>query len=309
LPRYNLQLGKPVRHTFEYLEEHAKVILFYELFEFTKYTKPTKPKTIFLAHGSALKDFLAMYPRRKEIVKQYDYMAGLGPAVKEGFIRQGIDPAKLVNIGVARTDELYAIKKQRGVREQVAREVGFDPSKKIVSYFTTFWGASSIYNTAKEILKYADERYVVLFQLHPQTPERIHAEYDEIIKDKPNVFWSYDSIYPSLTLPNIMAASDLIMGDVSSVVLEALLMDKPMIFVYDMGEHRQSMDDYKNIRDVVGWSEHIDMDNVEHVNDIFETALAKGINRNIWRVAQDRNFYHHDGTSVQAIADFVRSLS
>lgn len=309
LPPRGLQLGGPVRKTFQYLEKRAKVVIFYELFEFTEHTALKKPKTIFLAHGSALKDFMSMYPRRKEIVKSYDYMAGLGPAVKQGFIdNKSVDAAKLVDIGVARTDELHAIKKQKALREKIAKEVGFDPRKKIVGYFTTFWGPSSIYNTAKEILKNVDEDYVVLFQLHPQVPKKIRREYEEIIANKPNVYFAYESTYPSLTLPAILGVSDLLLGDVSSMVLEELLMDKPMIFCYDVGEHRQSDSDYKNIREVVDWSEHIDMDNADKTNKIFARALKKGINPKIWKKAKDDNFYDHNGTSVQAMAKFISSL-
>jgi CDP-glycerol glycerophosphotransferase (TagB/SpsB family) len=307
---YSLQLGRSLRRTFRFLEQNARIVIFYELFEFTKHTELSKPRTIFLAHGSALKDFMSMYPRRQEIVKQYDYMAGLGPDVKQGFIDNGSVPAeKLVDLGVARTDEIYATRQRKDLRETIAREVGFDSRKTIVSYFTTFWGPSSIYHTAKEIIRNVSDEYILLFQLHPQTPAEIRAEYDALIASRPNVFWSYKNLYPSLSLPVLMCGSDLILGDVSSVVLESLLADKPMVFVYDVGEHRQSEDYYKNIRDVVNWSEHIDMENVVDTNRIFKAALDRGIDKKIWQEAKDQNFYHHDGTSIKAIVDFVNSIS
>ncbi|HEY1835511.1 MAG TPA: CDP-glycerol glycerophosphotransferase family protein [Candidatus Saccharimonadales bacterium] len=301
-----LSIDKDLKRTVDYLNKNAKVVLFYELYDFDESIRLTKPKTVFLTHGNMLKDYMAN-AGRLELIKQYDYMAALGPIVKKQFIEHGgMNPAQLVDLGVARTDELYELRKDKALRSKVTWELGVNPRKKIVAYLPTFWGVSSIYNTGKELLRNINDSYTVLFRLHPQVPAKIRQEYQAIVSSRENIFWADERLHPSLTLPAVLCASDVILGDVSSVVLEAILVEKPLIFVYDVGEHRQSPDDYKFIREVVDWSEHIDMDNVADTNKILAEALEKGIDHKIWQATKDQTFYHHDGSSVEAIAEFVR---
>lgn len=310
LPTRSLTLGYEHRRTFRFLDENAEVVIFYELFEFTKWTGLKKPKKVFLTHGNMLKSYFSMYPKRKETIKQYDYMAGLGPIVKKHFIEtDGIDPRQLVDIGVARTDELHDLRKDRSLRTRIAKEVGFDASKRVISYIPTFWGASSIYNTGKAALRAVDDSCIVFLKLHPQVPAAIRQEYEAIVSSRNNVYWADEKKYPSLTLPAMLSISDAVLGDVSSVILEAILLDVPLVFLYDVGEHRQKPSDYKIIPEVVGWSEHVDMENAVEINKVLKTAFSRGINKGIWRFTKDRIFFNYNGTSAHAIAEFIRKIA
>ena len=248
---------------------------------------------------------------RKSIIKQYDYMAALGPFLKQQFIeKDGINPEQLIDIGIARTDEIV---KKQGITEvptRLASDLGIDPKKPIVSYLPTFWGASSIYHTGKEIIRYWPTEYTLLFRPHPQTPKKILREYLKIVKSKPfaSIIFAPEGRYANLSLTDVYTMSSAIIGDVSSVMLEAILTDKPLVFAYDTPANRQNETDYQAIKEVVDFSQSITPENVPSLRDIIHTALQNGVDDRAWSDTSRRTFFHNDGTSVQAIAGFVRSL-
>lgn len=303
-----LAIDKNLKKTVDFLNENARVVIFYELYEFAPSVRLTKPKTIFLTHGNMLKDYMASN-NRLETIRQYDYMAALGPSLKRKFITEGIDPKKLVDIGIARTDEIVAGKGKVVLPDSLVNASLLDPKKKIFSYLPTFWGASTIYNLGKELVRNFPDNYTLLFRPHPQTPDRLLQEYFDIIATKPgNILYVPEGKYPGVGLTEVMSASSAIIGDVSSVMLEAILLDKPMIFCYGAGQHRQSDSDYESIKKVVSWSEYIDENNMEQTSKILARALKKGIDGKIWKASKDTNFYNWQGNSVPAIANFIKSI-
>jgi len=310
LPGQELLLNRAYQKTFRFLEENAKIVLFYELFEFTDYSRLSRPKTIFLTHGAMLKSYFTMYPKRLEIIKEYDFMAAMGPAIKRRIIAEGVDPGKLLNIGIARTDEVL---QKRVDKEEIKRQLlsilGLDDNQKLIAYLPTFWGPSSIYNTGKAIIENCPRDYVLLFRPHPQTPKKLLAEYARLIEQRSNVFYMPNHRSESFGLLEILACSELIIGDVSSVMLEAILLDTPLIFAFDKGEHRQPDADYALIKDIVSHSQKVDSQTAHLLPSIIKQALTAGIDKKIWNTTKDQIFYNYDGTSATAIAATIRRLA
>jgi CDP-glycerol glycerophosphotransferase (TagB/SpsB family) len=305
-----LTIDKSLRKTVDYLNKHARVVLFYELYDFEESVCLTKPRTVFLTHGNMLKDYMAG-GNRLEVLKQYGYMAALGPYLKKQFIeKDGIDPAKLVDIGIARTDDIVKNKGKVTLPESLVKSGDIDAAKKIISYLPTFWGPSSIYNIGKKIIRNFPDEYTLLFRPHPQTPQKLLREYFEIIAAKPgNVIYAPEGKYENLGLLEILSASSAIIGDVSSVMLEAILLEKPLIFAYDSGEHKQSDGDYRAIGEVIAHSQKIDAQNIGSLGKILETSLKNGVNASAWHEVEIRNFFHCAGGSAAAIARFVRQIA
>ena len=304
-----LNLDTGIEKTADFLNRHAKVVLFYELYDFPETVRLTSPHTVFLTHGNMLKNYMGESDRLR-ILKQYNYMAALGPYLKKEFIeKNGIDPKKLVNLGVARTDEIVAHKGEVILPESLVRSGNIDPNKKIISYLPTFWGASSIYTVGKEIVRNFPDKYTLLFRPHPQTPEKLLQEYFDIIATKPgNILYAPEGRYEDLGLVEIFNASSAVVGDVSSVMLEAILAEKPLLFAYDTDAHQQPASDYAAIKDVVKYSEKIDVQSAVDLAEILDRSLDRGLNKKIWQKTQDQTFYNHDGTSVAAITTFIKSL-
>jgi len=308
---------KPVSHytkidsrhktTTDFLNKHAKVVLFYELYDFDESVRLTKPKTIFLTHGNMLKDYMGQN-NRLEIVKQYDYMAALGPYLKKKFIADGIDPKKLVDLGVARTDDIVEHAGEVYIDDKLKEEPGIDPAKKIVAYMPTFWGASSIYNTGLEIVKNMPDEYTLIFRPHPQTPAKLLRKYLRIIRTKDNVIYAPEGKFKNLGLVDIFNASSVIIGDVSSVMLEAILTKKPLVFAYDTGEYKQSENDYVSIVDIVKKSGKVYSETAHQLPMILQKAFSDAVDESLWNQTIKQNFYCADGTSVSAIKKFITSL-
>lgn len=300
------RIGRSLHRTIEFLNNNAKVVLFYELYDFDESVRLTGPKTIFLTHGNMLKSYMNE-SNRLEIIKQYDYMAALGPYLKQQFIRDGIDPKRLVDIGIARTDEIVANKGKIIISDEMITETGIDPTKPIIAYLPTFWGASSIYDTGKQIVRDFPDDYTLLFRPHPQTPQRIIDQYLDIIRSKPgNVIYAPEGRYKSVGLLNVFAASSIIIGDVSSVMLEAVLTEKPLIFAFGGDEHAQKASNYEAIQSVVDASAKITPTSISTLPDLL--ASTPVIDTTIWQKTSANTFFHAHGDSVQSIDSFVTSL-
>lgn len=304
-----LEIGREHKKTVDYLNKNAKVVIFYELYNFDASTRITEPKTVFLTHGNMLKDYMGS-SNRLEILEQYDYMAALGPHLKREFTdKNGIRSEKLADIGIARTDDIVKNQGNVTIAQEALDELGIDPTKKIISYMPTFWGASSIYTTGKDIIRYFPDNYTLLFRPHPQTPKKLLDEYMLLIDQKPgNVLYAPEGRFTHLTLLDTFAASTAIIGDISSVTLEAILTNKPLLFAYDTQDHTQSERDYIAIKDVVNYSQAITPQTREALPEIIEKALDRGIDKRLWKQTQDYTFFHNDGTSVRSISNFIKSL-
>jgi CDP-glycerol glycerophosphotransferase (TagB/SpsB family) len=251
-----------------------------------------------------------MYPKRLEIIKDYDFMAAMGPAIKRRIITEGVEPDKLLNIGIARTDEvMQKLADKEKVRHQLLLALGLEEGSKLIAYLPTFWGPSSIYTTGKEIIKNCPSDYTLLFRPHPQTPKKLLAEYSELIGQKNNVFYVPEHGLENLGLLDVLASSEVIIGDVSSVMLEAILLDIPLIFAFDEAEHRQTDTDYSLIKNIVSHSQKVDLQSAHLLPAIIERALVAGVDQEVWNMTKDQVFYNHDGTSVAAISHTITRLA
>ena len=306
--REYLRIGKDLHKTTDFLNKHAQVVLFYEPYDFAPEVRLTKPKTVFLTHGNMLKDY-RNNAGRLEIIKQYNFMAAIGPHLKKQFIEQdGIDPGKLVDIGIARTDQVLKCRGVSGVTPELANTLGIAPDKPIFSYMPTFWGASSIYTLGKELIKHFPDKYNLIFRPHPQTPRKLLKEYETIIASKPSVVYAPEGAYSELGLLDLYRVSDAFIGDVSSVMLEAILTEKPLIFAYDSGAHRQEQTIYNQIREVAEKSKSISPETVNALPKLLAASLTDGVDPVVWQQTLNAIFFHADGTSTVSIASFVRSL-
>lgn len=301
-----LSIDDRFKKTTDFLEANAKVVIFYELYDFQPSVRLSRPKTIFLTHGNMIKNYMAQNNRLK-ILEQYDYMAAIGPVLKRQLIeRDGVDAVKLVDLGIARTDEIV---QNRG-RIVIHPELPVTGTLPVISYTPTFWGASSIYGTGLEIVRNFPDSLTLLFRPHPQTPHKVLKNYLSVIKTKPNILYVPDGQYKDVGLKEIIDASSVIIGDVSSVMLEAILSNKPLVFAYDADPKAAALQkgDYASIRGIVDYSEHLDIDNAKYVEGIIENAIKKGVDQRLWKTTSEQLFFHSDGTSTAAIETFVQSL-
>lgn len=308
-PGLFLHLDSSIKNTVEFLNKNAKVVLFYELFDFPKLHNLKRPKKVFLTHGNMLKSYMTSNKHRIKMFRNYDYMVALSPYLKRQFIEDDKIPAKkLLDLGIARVDDVIRHAGKIVGKKKICEAVGLNPSLPLFSYMPTFWGASSVYHIGKELARNFPEGYNLAFRPHPQTPPAVIAEYEEIIKTKPNIRYIPDGFSKDIDMLALFNASSAIIGDVSSVMLEAILVDKPLIFAQVTGREEQEEKDLESIKELVQYAGILDADTVRDLPFMLENVLSRGINEEIWSMIKARTFFHYDGTSVQSIGDFILDL-
>lgn len=130
-------------------------------------------------------------------------------------------PIKLT--GFIKSDQLFGPKAQ--TREQFCSRMGIDPAKRIVLFAPTYNPELSAMHCLQEgIRKVADKDTVLLIKLHNMTEDRFKELYANIAAANPNIFYLEDADYSGM-----MHAADLMISDVSSIFIEFLLLDKPVI--------------------------------------------------------------------------------
>jgi hypothetical protein len=125
--------------------------------------------------------------------------------------------------GFIKSDLLFGPSKQE--REAFCRSHRINPANKIVLFAPTYNPElSAIPCVAEGIRKIADSDTVLLIKLHNLTDAKWKEMYRNIAASVPNIHYLEDADYSGM-----MHAADLMISDVSSIAIEFLLLDKPLI--------------------------------------------------------------------------------
>ncbi|MBU4569902.1 MAG: CDP-glycerol glycerophosphotransferase family protein [Proteobacteria bacterium] len=144
-----------------------------------------------------------------------------GPLHRRRLLDNVFIPIRLT--GFIRSDQLFGPKAQ--TKEQFCARQGIDPAKRIVLFAPTYNPELSAMHCLQEgIRKVADKDTVLLIKLHNMTEDRFKELYSNIAAASPGIFYLEDADYSGM-----MHAADLMISDVSSIFIEFLLLDKPII--------------------------------------------------------------------------------
>lgn len=125
--------------------------------------------------------------------------------------------------GFIKSDQLFGVKAQD--RTAFCSRMGIDPAKKIVLFAPTYnHELSAIHCVAEDIRKIANDDTVLLIKLHNLTEDHWKEMYKNIASGSQNIHYLEDADYSGM-----MHAADLMISDVSSIYIEFLLLDKPVI--------------------------------------------------------------------------------
>ena len=300
-PEIFLELDTRIEKTIAYLNEHAKAVFVYETFVFDgiKITTPT----IMLSHGIPIKDYWVEW-KIKTVVENYTYIATLGPFMKEQLIERGVPEDMCIDIGLTRNDLIIRKQAQYKKKEFLSKLPSYK-KQPIVSYMPTYWGASSVFDTGLEILENISDKYYVIFKPHPQTSGEIIEKYIELIAKKNHIHFIPED---DADLLSIYKYSDVLIGDMSSVVADAILADIPVIFAYGGEENKQDKDLYKPIREVLTTSFSISQGQGDCTNLVVDAALHNTYSiRMSYPAVRNRLFHNLNGDSREHIAHFIIS--
>ena len=154
---------------------------------------------------------------------------------KEAF---GVDDSKLCTVGLPRTDILFNQQRLNQLREEFYEEYPELRGKKLLLYAPTFRD-EQVENPAlgfepMSVIRKLPQDVCILLKLHPFVAKKFEneVESEETIEEKR----IYDfSMYENLN--TLLAVSDVLITDYSSIIFEYCVLEKPIVFyAYDYEE-------------------------------------------------------------------------
>lgn len=189
-------------------------------------TKPIAPA----CHGRAIQIFHGLSFRNRAIRPDnlgYDHYFAVGPYMRRRFAELGLggDDGRLISVGFPKTDRLLD-----GSLDPHAtrRSFGFDGRRPVLLYAPTGAHDNSLETIGEQLLERlrAEDRYDVLVKPHDHPKQPI----DWFERLAPLESTHLRLARTPDVIP-LMAASDLLISDASSVATEYSLLDRPIVFL------------------------------------------------------------------------------
>lgn len=235
----------------------------------------------------------------------YDYVVSASDITAEHFCEAfRVSPEKIVKYGLPRIDYIRSVASGSRHDEQLERILRVYPQlkngKKTILYAPTFRRGRTV-DAQKLIDALGPEKYNIVVKLHPLyrgKTSRLEGEFDTVIFDE--AFSSNDWL----------AATDVIISDYSSFVIESTLADKPLfIYAYDLDEYGRNTG-----LNIDFYSEPIAPYVFREAEDLAKAVDAKDYDMEALRAFRDRyiDIDTGDGSTenhcTAALADFIENL-
>lgn len=185
-----------------------------------------RDKTIVNRPKSAHRRFRSVYKTFNKVVVSSDDMAYI---FSEAF---GLSDNNILKTGLARTDYYFDKKQVNEDRVKVRQGLNLDSKTKVILYAPTYRDGHLNDSQLPLNLKTVSEKlpgYHILVKLHPAMSAHYDYESDVVT----NVSQGY-------TIESLMAASDILITDYSSIPFEYCILNKPMYFyINDIDEYQE----------------------------------------------------------------------
>ncbi len=294
--------------TIDYLNNQQGVIIFFHTFNIIYELKSLTK--IMLFHGNGLKArlYLHDHPWRGPILKECDFVLACGPYRETLLMDLGIQPEKMIRTGLTRSD--YLIKNSgKVINQDKIHQITGLKNNKIISYLPTWWGdILSVTDLGKEIIKNISDEYILVFRPHPNTPDELIEEYDKLIKKRDNIICLPENKFSDITLMDIILMSDMFILDWSSILTDAILTDKPIMFALSENMKNQLKEIYDPVKEIFEDSVKLTMDNVTRINELLVKSLNEKISPDAWSTVKRRICYGLEGNSTEQLVTFIEDL-
>lgn len=261
---------------------------------------PHIPRVVNVGHGLICKGF---YYTMDEAVRRENLSTLIcvpGPWHKQRLEKNVFVP--IVTTGFIKSDLLFS--EDSTGRFEFCRHHDINPENRIILFAPTYnEELSSIPWIQEEIACLAEAGNTVLIKLHNMTDPQWMDMYQKLARDNENIFYLEDADYSGM-----MHASDVMVSDVSSMFIEFMLMDKPVVLFNSPHAHKYPClrdDDIEyQVRDAVQEAENLpdlfsEVDRALADPDRLSTARHKYI---------DRLDYGRDGKSAQRAGEAMITM-
>ena len=269
-------------------------------------------KTIFLEHGTGDKKYGGAKPGKdnpldyaaKKLLS-YDFIFTSGKKniyrIKNMDIE--IEPEKIVKIGGTRFDEVICGELSRQIEEKRLKIK--DTSRKNILYAPTWrFGDGTLDKYVHHFIKQITREYNLIIRTH-------YHDYKRIIQLK---LWAklhgFKHLYFSNPLDQIrnntfhdFIVSDLMISDISAVIYEYIIMNKPMILISNNTKFRHDMPDEMNaMKYATIWDEKSD------IIDLIKQSFADEERTAKYKELLNNCFFYNDGKSASRAIEFLESI-
>nr|MBP3597984.1 CDP-glycerol glycerophosphotransferase family protein [Eubacterium sp.] len=242
-----------------HLATSGTVFLDNEFLPMAYFSFSKKVKVVQLWHGTGTIKKFGQDVNQGEL-KKLEYQANRNithlivnsEAVKKEYASAfGVPEERIYVLGLPRTDLLLQPQYLEEKRQAFYKEYPQLQGKRCILYAPTFRDdeveVPKLHLNLDEMSQKMSKDDVLLIRLHPHVAERIHTVFEE---GKWNNIVNVSS-YPGVT--TLLAASDMLVTDYSSIVFEYCIRKKPMIFyAYDLEQfEKDGRSFYRNYRQFV----------------------------------------------------------
>ena len=211
-----------------------------------------KKKTVYLNtwHGASLNHVGNAVSKRNDFHYEHVNFFCINGEYERDFVIRDFNllPSSLLASGYPRNDALYGVDAEavKKMREQL----GIPEGKKVLLYAPT-WRDSTDGGASHKLAPTIDWQrwkkelggeFVVLLRTHPYTTKLMNVEFDDFVINCTD--------YPRIN--DLMIASDLLISDYSSTILDYAILEKPIIcFGYDYEEYSAQRGFYFDMEEVM----------------------------------------------------------
>jgi CDP-glycerol glycerophosphotransferase (TagB/SpsB family) len=304
-PSINIDYRETIQEIMKSMREDGIKILILQDFHYKTFRalKEEGVKFVQIFHGTSDKT----YNFNRESV-HYDLVCLAGKKMLEDFNRKGLNKNNnCIITGNLKTDRIF---NKFHKRDDEIQKLGLDPAKKNVLYAPTWMdkmGNSSFKKFGVTMPHYFPDEYQLTIKLHPNLfnyQEAMVRKLKNIIGKKKNTILLENSKKIYDIIP-VMAASDLLITDVSGVSYEYIAFQRPIIF----------LDNKSPIRFFYGgnrkriWKTGDVVSNIDELPDTIRRNLEEpGRYREIQKKILNEIYSYTDGKTADRIIAAIESL-
>ncbi|MFC1640815.1 CDP-glycerol glycerophosphotransferase family protein [Patescibacteria group bacterium] len=275
------------KNTTNALNKKENTVLFYDNHPALCHivTKLPLARTFLLWHGNSIKQWHTLWDGKQ--LNDFTYITALGSYREKNLRDVGVEASKILPVGLARWDAMQKLQKQD--KSLLRSKLGIPQDMKVVSYLPTWEGPTTVSNIGLKLARRLPDDVYFIFRPHPKTPPDVIRQYTEIIDQKKNASYLPEKTATDDELLQIYVDSDIFVGEISSVIIDSILMYKPIVFIMNayLGKHQEF---FEPIEELYNACTHIDINSMKNVGNIIH-EVDENVDRDVWEKTINKMFY------------------
>ena len=213
---------------------------------------------------------------------------------------------KFYTVGYPKIDDMVRQKENREIiKKRIIKELRLDSSKPIISYLPTYTPRKENYaksGTVLELNKLNFDKEISNFVISVHGFDKEYKPVVDILKKAKYTYWKPNK-------QDLLIASDIIVGDISSIILESLVLDVPIIQIHKKDYYMYSMyNHHAREHGCYGLLQVGDACEIERLPEIIKRNLKYDENKWLRKYWLENLLHKPDGNTAKRVADLVEEV-